>query len=156
MKVYESPGSVEGTAGRVRYDKGDCEIEVQWYQRDVSGGDERRTFRAWAADKETKDLGPQAGVTYSFNSTELRLISNPEAATGAAVQLEMRLLPPVGGVPLNVVQHIAARFSTRQAGLVRPSYSNVVSQKTTVVADPPEHMWEISSGSERAALDNCW
>ena len=129
---------------------------MQWYQRDVSGGDERRTFKLWAANKETKDPGPQAGVTYSFNSTELRLISNPEAATGAAVQLEMRLLPPVGGVQLNVVQHTTARFSTRLAGVVRPNYSNVVRQKTTMVADPPEQLWEISSGSERAALDNCW
>ena len=34
------------SGGRVRYDVGDMEIEVQWYQRDISGGDERRIFTA--------------------------------------------------------------------------------------------------------------
>lgn len=89
-----------GTGGRVRYDKGDAEIAVTWLQRDVSGGDERRTFKVWAADNtETGDDGPVEGETYSFNSTELRLIHNPEAGPGA-VQLDMKLLPPVGNIPL--------------------------------------------------------
>ena len=42
-QVYTSPGS----NGRVRYDVGDMEIEVEWFQRDISGGDERRIFKAW-------------------------------------------------------------------------------------------------------------
>ena len=42
-EVYEEPG----TQGRVRYDKGDVEFEVQWYARDISGGDERRIFKLW-------------------------------------------------------------------------------------------------------------
>ena len=46
--MYKEPGSVDGTGGRVRYDKGDAEIAVTWLQRDVSGGDERRTFKVWA------------------------------------------------------------------------------------------------------------
>ena len=50
-KVYTEPGSVAGTTGRVRYDVGDCEIAVHWFQRDVSGGSERRTFKLWAADE---------------------------------------------------------------------------------------------------------
>ena len=88
LQVYYQSGSI----GRVRYmyDKGDCEIEVEWCQRDESGGDERHTFKVWAADQKANNPGPGPGVTYSFNSTELRLISNPEAATGAAVQLEMQ------------------------------------------------------------------
>ena len=152
IKVYDKPGSVV----RVRYDKGYCEIEVEWCQRDESGGDERRIFKVWTADPKANDPGPQPWVTYSFNSTELRLISNPEAATGAAIQLEMQPLPPVGGVPLDVAQLGATRSSARVANQVRPNYRNVVCAKTTVHADPPKQMWEISSGSERAVLDNCW
>ena len=57
-KVYTEPGSVAGTTGRVRYDVGDCEIAVHWFQRDVSGGSERRTFKLWAADEEAADAGP--------------------------------------------------------------------------------------------------
>ena len=34
-------------------DPGDLEIAVEWFQRDVSGGDERRIFRAWAAHEES-------------------------------------------------------------------------------------------------------
>lgn len=152
IKECDQPGSI----GRVRYDKGDCEIEVEWCQRDASGGEERRTFKVWAADDNANDPGPQPGKKYSFNSTELRLISNPEAATGAAVQLEMQSLPPVGGVPLHMAQPSAARSSARVSSQVRPSYRNVVRAKTTVRADPPKQMWEISSGSERAVLDNNW
>ena len=29
----------------MRYDKGDVEFEVQWYDRDISGGEERRIFK---------------------------------------------------------------------------------------------------------------
>ena len=46
-KTYEKEGSVAGTGGRVRYDIGDVEIEVEWFRRDVSGGDERRVFGVW-------------------------------------------------------------------------------------------------------------
>ena len=55
-KVYEEAGS----HGRVRYDKGDVEFDVQWYVRDISGGDERRIFKRWTADEKTKDKGPEA------------------------------------------------------------------------------------------------
>ena len=44
-KVYEAPGNVAGSEGRVRYDKGDVEFEVQWYDRDISSGEERRIFK---------------------------------------------------------------------------------------------------------------
>ena len=103
-KVYTEPGSVAGTAGRVRYDVGDCEIAVHWFQRDVSGGSERRTFKLWATERRggAADAGPVDGETYTFNSTELRLINTPSASAGA-IQLEMRPLPGVGAVPLNIV-----------------------------------------------------
>ena len=91
MKRYETAGSVAGTAGRVRYDVGDFEIPVEWFQRDtISGGDERRTFKAWVTNEATNDVGPVAGQTYTFNSTELRLISTETSVPGGAVQLEMR------------------------------------------------------------------
>ena len=95
----------------MRYDKGDLEIEVEvWLQRDVSGGDERRTFRVWKAteaDEEAgqkADPGPEKGTAYTFNSTELR-----------AVGLELERVLPVGGVdengvgvPLGVVARVSA------------------------------------------------
>ena len=81
---------------------GDCEIAVEWFHRDISGGDERRTFKAWKADEEAGDAGPVAGQEYTFNSTELRLISSSGSTAGTAIALEMRLLPPVGGTPLSV------------------------------------------------------
>ena len=156
MTKYNSAGSVAGTAGRVRYDAGDFEIPVEWFQRDISGGDERRTFKAWAANEATKDAGPIAGQTYSFNSTELRLISTDNPLPGDAVRLEMRALPPVGGAALNTVQHTAVRVSSRLLQVARPDYRNVAYRVHGQRADPPEQLWEISTGSERAVLDNCW
>ena len=44
IRVHATAGSV----GRIRYDKGDAEVTVEWFERDVSGGDERRIFRRWA------------------------------------------------------------------------------------------------------------
>jgi hypothetical protein len=141
----------------VRYDVGDCEIEVEWFHCDlVSGGDERRTFKVWAKDEAINDPGPESGRKYTFNSTELRLVSSASQAAGNAVQLEMRPLPAVGDVTLNVVQQGATRSSARVANKLRPNYRNVVFQATTVRAEPPTQLWEITSGSERVILDNCW
>ncbi|EOD12551.1 hypothetical protein EMIHUDRAFT_120083, partial [Emiliania huxleyi CCMP1516] len=50
---FQTGGSVAGTGGRVRYDPGDMEIEVEWFDRDVSGGDERRIFKAWRPGADT-------------------------------------------------------------------------------------------------------
>jgi hypothetical protein len=155
ITVYKEPGSVAGTGGRVRYDKGDAQIAVTWFQRDVSGGEERRTFKAWTADKETDDAGPVEGETYSFNSTELRLIYNPEAGPGA-IQLDMKPLPPVGGTPLNVVQHTVQRASSRLAHVPRVDYRNIAYRAAEQRVDPPELLWEITAGSERVILENCW
>ena len=65
---------------------------MEWFERDVSGGEERRIFRRWAADTETGDTGPVEGEAYTFNSTQLR-----------AINIEMHLQQPVGGVLLQVV-----------------------------------------------------
>lgn len=144
-KVHDGIGSVEGTAGRVRYDIGDCEVAVEWFERDeVSGGQERRVFKR----REGHNV-------YTFNSTELRLIYNSEAGP-SAIQLEMSLLPPVGGVPLDTVQHIGSRASSRLMVVPRPNYGSVRRIVQQQRADPPEQLWELSSGSKRAILDHCW
>ena len=76
--THFASGVVPGT--RTRYDAGDIEVEVEWMQRDVSGGDERRTFRGWEATPTnteagpSADAGPIAGKSYTFNSTELRAV----------------------------------------------------------------------------------
>ena len=67
VKTHTESGNVPGT--RVRYDKGDLEIEVKWLTRDVSGGDERRVFRNWVATNAgnggVADPGPVAGQVYT-------------------------------------------------------------------------------------------
>jgi hypothetical protein len=121
------------------------EIEVEWFQRDISGGDERRIFTAWKrvvdADGKEVDPGPVEGKTYTFNSTELRMIN-----------VEMQLVPPVGGVPLDVVR----RGSTRPAAqAARQNWQGIARRVQTQRADPPEALWEIPASNERLVLDRC-
>ena len=132
--MYDQAGAV----GRVRYDKGDCEIAVQWFQRDVSGGDERRIFKLWAADEEASDPGP-ANKVYTFNSTQLR-----------AINIEMRLLQPVGGVPL---QQVRPSRAATQVALTK--IRNIICRKQQLCATPPAQLWEISAGSEGLILTRC-
>ena len=87
---------------RLRFTKDDFVIQIEpWLQRDVSGGDERRTFRTWertSADEEAglaADPGPVAGQVYTVNSTELR-----------AVGLTLEPVAPVGGAPLGIVARV--------------------------------------------------
>ena len=126
----QTAGAVPGTHGRVRYDVGDMEMEVEWFQRDISGGDERRIFTSWKrivdADGKVVDEGPVAGHKYTFNSSELRMIN-----------VEMQLVPPVGGVALDVVR----RGTPRAAGLVaRQNWQGVARRVQTQRADPPEQL----------------
>lgn len=149
VKVHEIAGSVEGTGGRVRYDVGDCQIAVQWFERDASGGDERRIFKVGLHSEH------HPSVQHTFNSTELRLISRPSfASVGSAVHLEMRAIEPVGGVPLGIVQY-KSRFSARLVHQARPNYRNVAYQMHAVQAEAPNQLWEISPASESAILVNC-
>ena len=128
VKVWEAGG----TNGRVRYDAGDLEIEVDWYCRDISGGDERRVFKNWEG---------VCGKSYSFNSTELR-----------AINLEMQPLPPVGGVPLEVVRRQPSRAAAGRAmGHIRGILRCVRQEH----ADPPEQLWELSAASEGRVLLCC-
>ena len=87
---------------------------MEWFQRDISGGDERRIFKLWTADEEANDAGPVAGRTYTCNSTELRTIGD---------NIEMTWLPPVGGVPLNIVRRGEARAA---AGTARQNWQGAL------------------------------
>ena len=155
-KEHDLPGTVPGTGGRVRYDKGDMEIAVEWFDRDISGGDERCIFKRWSADDDGKG-GPVEGETYTFNSTELRMIN-----------VEMQLVLPLGGVPLNVVQTTARprREAADRGNEQRVQQQNYNPLRATnprgiaaVVhkqhATPPEQLWEIPAGNERLILQNC-
>ena len=143
ISVHKEGGSI----GRVRYDAGDAEVFVEWFERDVSGGDERRIFRCW--DKAV------AGQTYSFNSVELR-----------AINVSMQHVPPVGGVPLNVVQHERQpkRAAAQQADAqrmqqmsnpLRVNPKGVASAVHKQRASPPESLWEIPTGDESRVLEFC-
>ena len=110
------------------YDKGDAEVEVEWFERDVSGGEERRIFKRRPGSE-----------VYTFNSTQLR-----------AIRIEMQLQQPVGGVPLQEVRPSRAHA---QAAMKR--IRNILFCKTQQCATPPAQLWEITPGSERLILDKC-
>ena len=122
-------------------------IAVEWFQRDISGGDERRIFKSWAADEATEDAGPEAGRVYSFNSTELRLIN-----------VQMQPVLPVGGVPLNVVQpgRRSARAAAKAASAAAAACLRGLTRRVTQQrADPPEQLWEIPVADEGKILSKC-
>ena len=145
---HTNSGTVPGT--RTRFDAGDLEIEVEWLQRDVSGGDERRTFRKWVATKAdaqtgaVADPGPVAGKVYTFNSTELR-----------AVSLTLEPVGPVGGAPLGVVARVrrAAAAAGDAARRRLPGVAQAVHQQ---VAAAPRELFVISAADENVILANCW
>uniref|UniRef100_A0A7S0LUV0 Uncharacterized protein n=1 Tax=Coccolithus braarudii TaxID=221442 RepID=A0A7S0LUV0_9EUKA len=132
------------TQGRTRYDKGDMEIEVEWFTREISGGEERRIFKRWARSADGKDAGPQPDRTYTFNSTELR-----------AIGAKMQPVPPVGGVPLEVVRQEARPAPRKAAVRSLEGIRNVLFVAHKQRAEPPEQLWEIPEGEERAILDHC-
>ena len=76
---------------------------------------------------------------YTVNSTELRMLN-----------VEMVLVPPVGGVPLAAVRPVRAG-----AQKARGFYLGILCRKQPVVALPPEQMWEITLGSESLILQWC-
>ena len=122
-----------------------------WLQRDVSGGDERRTFRTWETGRANTEVGceanvgPVAGVTYTFNSTELR-----------AVGLELEPVAPVGGAPLGVVARVRRMAATAGDVARRARMPGVAHAMHEVVAPAPRDLWNISSADENVILSNCW
>lgn len=88
MNKYEA----FGTSGRVRYDKGHLELAVEWFSRDISGGDERRIFKRWSGHDDANDVGEEeAAHENTFNLTQLR-----------AIDVKIQPVLPLGGVPLQV------------------------------------------------------
>ena len=146
--THIASGVVPGT--RTRYDAGDLEVEVEWMQRDVSGGDERRTFRGWEATPTNAeaglpaDAGPVAGKTYTFNSIELR-----------AVGLVLEPVPPVGGAPLGVVAR-ARRMAAATGDAARRRLPGVAQAVHQVVSPRLRELWIISAADENLILGNCW
>ena len=68
------------------------------------------------------------------------------------INVEMQLVPPVGGIPLDVVR----RGSTRAAAHVaRQNWRGIARCVQTLRADPPEALWEIPTSNERLVLDRC-
>ena len=139
---------VPGT--RTRYDAGDLTIEVEWLHRDVSGGDERRTFCAWNAAPQNAevglaaDAGPVAGKTYTFSSTELR-----------AVGLVLEPVAPVGGAPLGVVARVR-RLAAAASDEARRRLPGVAQAVHHLVAPPLRALSMISAADENVILSNCW
>lgn len=107
-------------------------------ERDVSGGDQRRTFHSTPAmETEACQLG-------TFNSTELR-----------AVDLRLELVPPVGGAPLGVV--VRARRAAAVAGThARRRLPGVNQAVHEVVSPRMRELWEISAADENVILSHCW
>ena len=134
-KVHAESGSVSSvTNRRERYDVGDIEFAVEWYERDISGGDERRILKREHTDREMES------GNYTFNSSELR-----------AINIEMTRVSGVG-VALNVIQ----RQSTRGAAVhAQQRFRHILRPVTEVRAAPPDTLWEISPGSESLILQWC-
>ena len=136
QKIHTEGGTVEGVTGRrERYNEGDIEFRVEWYDRHESGGDERRIFSREHMDRQLCDYD------FTFNSSELR-----------AINLEMVQLPALDGPPLNVVQRQAPRGSAMAA---QRKFRHILCATTEVRADPPSTLWEISTGSEALVLLHC-
>ena len=98
-------------------------------------------------DGKEVDPGPVAGKKYTFNSTELRMIN-----------VEMQLVPPVGGVALDVVRRTSGRATKpteRAAAAARQNIPGIAMRVQTQRPDPPEQLWEIPAGNERVVLDWC-
>lgn len=137
-----------GTVGRVRFDAGDYEVRVEWYERDASGGDERRIFKRWE--------GTLADQQYTFNSM-LR----------GCIPISMQPVLPLGGVLLNVVASEVMR--PRRAASEQADAKRVQQQVNPLRANPktvtavvhkqhgpsPEQLWEVPAGDESRILEFC-
>lgn len=140
VKVHTEKGSVHDTNGRVRYDPGDMEIEVIWYERDVSGGDERRTFIQRGAGDDAMEGADER--LHTVNSTELRHIF-----------VKMEPVVPLGP-PLQTVATRLARVPrqpTRFGQFIR-GVTRVVHQQRAL---PPLQMWTIPVSEENLILSYC-
>lgn len=147
VREHTQGGTILGTGGRVRYDVGDLEVEVLWYERDVSGGDERRTFIARSDIQTDDEEAPPDRVKYTFNSSELRLI-----------KVNMRPVEPLPGPQLQTIATRLARVrqQVERLGQYAPTHiSGVVRAVHTQRATPPMQLWTIDSCDENLILGYC-
>ena len=145
-KVHSAGGDVEGTGGRVRYDIGDLEVQVQWYTRDVSGGDERRTFQLWKPDLEAG-----GGGGFSFNSVELRAVGLEASKEGFRMDKE----GVIGDQVLGVVRRSVRAAAGRAQDAWRSNISGVARVMHEERAEPPATMWIIPAADENVILGYC-
>ena len=68
------------------------------------------------------------------------------------IHVEMQLVPPVGGVPLDVVRCGSSRVTAQAAW---QNWQGIARRVQTQRSDPPEQLWEIPAGSERLVLERC-
>ena len=68
-----------------------------------------------------------------------------------AINIEMHLLPPVGGVPLQQVRQPVRANAQAAVAKIR----SILQRKQQQCATPPEQLWEISAGSEGLILTKC-
>ena len=168
---YASKRSGREIGDASRYDPGDMEIEVEWFDRDVSGGDERRIFKAWRPGADTTPAAAAAvgrggsggggrgrggGRRGGRGAAEAGAAAEGAAPEGPAVltfnsselrmiNVEMQLVAPLGGgAALDVV---------RRSG--RVALQGISRRVQTQRADPPDQLWEIPTGNERLILDRC-
>ena len=124
--------------------------QVEWLARDVSGGDERRTFCMWEATPADVEAGldanpgPVEGKSYTFNSTELR-----------AVGLGLKPVAAVGGAPLGVVARVR-RVAAAAGDAARRRLPGVAQAVHQVVAPRPQELWTLQAADENLILSNCW
>ena len=72
------------------------------------------------------------------------------------INVEMRLVPPLGGVPLGVVQNVVEPTRKRSAAAAAAQLiKNIVFSAKKKVAPPPEASWEIPSSNENVILKHC-
>lgn len=141
-KEHTVSGYVVGTGGRVRYDAGDLEIEVIWYERDISGGDDRRTFIRMQTHASSSAVTNEGSPPkYTFNSMELRHIF-----------VKMEEVPPVGGSTtvsqrLTRVPRHPARFGQSIRGVLQVVHAPRVQL--------PLQLWSIPTSEENLILSYC-
>lgn len=109
------------------------EIEIEWFDRHISGGEDRRIFKR---ERHRSEDGVE--ITHTFNSKELR-----------AVDVKMQLVPPIGGV------RNESRPRRQSADAAAHSWRNILYAAHRQHAPHMDQLWEISEGEESYILDHC-
>jgi hypothetical protein len=140
---------------RTRYNVGgDLEIEIDpWLQRDVSGGDERSTFRSWeatladdAAGFAAAGPGLLAGRVYIVAPSGIRRSYGRWASSWSPWRRWV-------GAPLGVVARV--RRTAAVAAEARRLQGVTTAVHAEVAVPPLRELWTISSADENLILGYC-